>query len=335
MPVQNRISINGVSIAARTGSVLLEAAELQGIEYPHDCRAGRCGTCLTRIRKGITVGGETTQPRMVLACQARILSDLKVEFDDLPSPQMVAAKLGNVVDLGPDVVELEVLPVTPLEILPGQYCRFTFRGFPTRSFSPTVPLAGRVQPGAFRLQIQRVPGGRVSSQFGSKIKTGHHLKIEGPFGTAFHRPNRKERLVLAARGTGFAPILAVADAALRENRHREIVLVAGARNIEQLYMPAALGRLSTAPNVAVIATAEEPQNRSRVVRHGPVAEHLPRLKSDDLIYVAGGKRLVEGIASLARTAGAQVHFDDFESSSPEEVAGGVSGILAKAASWLG
>ena len=306
---------------------------LQGVAFPHDCRAGRCGTCLTRVRKGITVGGEAGQPNLVYACQARVLSDLNVEFDDLPPPARVAARLEGLADLSADVVELEIRPATPLEMWPGQYCRFTFNGFPSRAYSPTVPLQGSRQNGTFRLQVQRVPGGNVSPQFGQAITAGHRLKIEGPYGAAFHRPGRRERLILASRGTGFAPILAVADAALRENYRREIVLVAGARRIESLYMPSALGRLSAAPNVTVIGTAEEPQFQSRLVRPGRVIDYLPALGPNDLVYVAGGRRLVGEIGERARTAGAQVHFDVFEASGSGQAGGGLRNILAKAMSW--
>ena len=222
-----------------------------------------------------------------------------------------------------------------MDLLPGQYCHFTFQGFPARTYSPTVPLKGSNQLGTFRLQIQRVEGGKVSPQLGTGIKAGHPLKIEGPFGSAFHRPGRRERLVLASRGTGFAPILAVADAALREDRHREIVLVAGARNLAALYMPSALGRLSSGPGVSVIATAEEPQNQSSLVRQGPVAEHVPALNANDIVYVAGGRRLVESVASLARDVGAEIYFDEFEASGSNTTGGGIGGILSMASDWFG
>ena len=331
MPILHKISANGSLFSARSGAVLLDAALLQGVEFPHDCRAGRCGTCLTRVKKGITLGGETGEPRTVYACQARVLSDLKVEFDDLPPPQTVGAQVTGMTDLAQDVVELQVRPDGPLPILPGQYCRFTFRGFPTRAYSPTVSMTGETQAESFRLQIQRVPGGQVSTNLGERICSGHRLTIEGPFGTAFHRPGRSERLVLVARGTGFAPILAVADAALRENFQRDMVVIAASRRIEELYMPAALGRLSTAPNASVVATVEQPQGQSRLVRTGPVEDHLPCLTRGDIVYVAGGRRFVEGVANLARAVGAQVHFDAFESSGSDNSAGGFFGKFAKTA----
>jgi 3-phenylpropionate/trans-cinnamate dioxygenase ferredoxin reductase subunit len=225
--------------------------------------------------KGITIGGEAGQSRMVYACQARVLSDLHVEFDKVPPPLHVNAIVEDVAELAADVVEVSIKPLAPIDPLPGQYCRFAFRGFPSRAYSPTLELRRSRQSGTFGLHVKRVKGGRVSSELGRAIRPGHRLWIDGPFGTAFHRRGRKERLVLASSGTGFAPMFAVADAALMENYHRPMVLVAGARRLDQLYMPSALGRLSAAPNVTIIATAEEPQSESRLVRVGGVTDHLP------------------------------------------------------------
>ena len=333
MATHHKISANGVSFGARSGAVLLDAALLQGVSLPHDCRAGRCGSCLTRVRKGVTVGGESGQPRMVYACQARVLSDLAIEFEDLPEPVRIKAQLTGLRELTSDVVELEIKTETPLEMFPGQYCRFTFRGFPTRAYSPTAALQGRNWADTFNLHIQRVRNGRVSSQFGTSINAGHALTIEGPFGTAFHRPERSERLVLASSGTGFAPIYAVAEAALRENFQRQIVLIAGARQLQSLYMPAALGWMSAAPNTTVIATADRPHGISRVVRTGSVAEHLPPLQASDIVYAAGGPIVVNAVSKIASKVGAQVHCDVFQPAGADERTGGLGELWSRLSPW--
>ena len=334
MPSRHSVSANGSLFSAHAGETLLDAALLGGVEFPHDCRTGRCGTCLVRVREGTTLGGESGQPAMVLACQARVLSNLKVEYDVLPPVARVAGRLDSLIDLSGDVVELSIRPSAPLAMLPGQYCRVAFQGHPARAYSPTAPVGRAAQSDTISLHVQRVPGGRVSSRLGQAISAGHRLTIEGPFGTAFHRPNRNERLVLASRGTGFAPIFAVANAALRENWQREMVLVAGARTLEALYMPAALGRLSAAPNVAVIATVEEPQIHSRLVRHGPVPDNLPPLDGGDIVYVAGGYRLVETIVRAALDAGAGVYYDKFDTAEAANATGQPRSLWSKAATWL-
>jgi 3-phenylpropionate/trans-cinnamate dioxygenase ferredoxin reductase subunit len=322
---------NGARFSARSGDILLEAALASGIDLPHDCRAGRCGTCLLRLRQGRTFGGESRQPRMIHACQARVFSDLTLEYDALPPVERTSARVTRLRDLTSDVVEVTIMPARRLPLLPGQYCRFTFRGFPSRAFSPTAPLdrpAGASR--SFRLNVKRVRGGRVSPAFGRLIKVGHRLKVEGPYGSAFLRPGRTQRLVLVAGGTGFAPMWAVADAALRENPSREIVLIAGVRDLKSFYMWPALNRAARISNISVIATAEEPQQAHPAIRQGRPDDHLPRLTTDDIAYAAGAPKMVDSVAKAAEAAQAAFYCDPFEASGQGKERGGWLNVL----SWI-
>jgi NAD(P)H-flavin reductase len=92
---------------------------------------------------------------------------------------------------------------------------------------------------------------RVSGALGKTITVGHHLKVAGPFGTAFFRPESNKRLALIAGGTGYAPILSIAAAALKENRSRTIALVVGARKAASIYILRGLIALRRNPNVSV------------------------------------------------------------------------------------
>jgi CDP-4-dehydro-6-deoxyglucose reductase, E3 len=305
---------NGARFSARPGDILLDAALSSGIELPHDCRAGRCGTCLVRLQRGRTFGGESRQEGMIHACQARVFSDLAVEYDVLPAIERIDARVSRVADLTDDVVEVTITPARRMPLLAGQYCRFTFRGFPSRAFSPTAPLHRPARAGrSFRLNVKRVRGGRVSPCFGRLIRVGHPLKVEGPFGSAFLRPGKTQRLVLVAGGTGFAPMWSIAEAALRENPARQVVLVTGARKLDSLYMWPALNRVAVLPNVSVFATVEE-QPAHPALRQGRPSDHVPRLTADDVVYAAGAPEMVDGVAEAARDARALFYCDPFEAS---------------------
>ena len=136
------IQANGTRFHAQTGQVILDSALMNGVEFPHDCRAGRCGSCLTRVKRGLTIGGETLQRGMVHACQAQALSDLDLEFDVLPPPQSVAGTVASLVPRSRDVIEVHLNLNAPINPIAGQYCTFQFRGYPARSFSPTRPADG-------------------------------------------------------------------------------------------------------------------------------------------------------------------------------------------------
>jgi 3-phenylpropionate/trans-cinnamate dioxygenase ferredoxin reductase subunit len=189
------------------------------------------------------------------------------------------------------------------------------------------------QPGdrrAIHLQVRRVRGGRVSSALGATIKAGHRVKLKGPFGSAFLRPGQNEqRLVLVASGTGFAPIWSIADAAMRENSRRELVLAVGARSIEMLYMIPALLRLARCPNAMIIPVVDKPQTVTAAVHTGSPVDYLPTLYADDIVYAAGSPRLVEAVKDTAKASGASCYSDPFVPN-----AEGQRGLLSRAASWL-
>ena len=85
-----RLTLDGeehiVPIAA--GDTLLEAALAAGIDAPHSCTEGRCGTCMSWLRNG-EVSMATTRalsPRSkergyVLACQSRPSSPAPIWLD--------------------------------------------------------------------------------------------------------------------------------------------------------------------------------------------------------------------------------------------------------------
>lgn len=303
--------VNGQAFPARPGDVLLDAALTSGVDVPHECRSGQCGTCRVRVADGRVLGGHAGEG-FVHACQARLLSNVEVQFDEVPHVASVPGTLIEVRDIAAEVAEVAVRIARPLSFLPGQYVELAFAGHPPRPYSPTAALDAMPRPGELRFHIKRVAGGAVSSRLGYDIAAGHAVAITGPFGSAFLRAGSRQRLVLVASGTGFAPIWAIADAALREWPGRPIALVAGARSIEALYMAPALQLLSMCPNVALTMTTREPQSYAEVVCHGPVAAHLPPISATDIVHVAGAPQLVAAVSRHAEAAGAELHADAFE-----------------------
>ncbi len=85
-----RLTLDGedhtVPIAA--GETLLEAALAAGIDAPHSCTEGRCGTCMSWLRSGEVSMASTgaLSPRSkergyVLACQSRPSSPAPIWLD--------------------------------------------------------------------------------------------------------------------------------------------------------------------------------------------------------------------------------------------------------------
>ena len=293
------ITANGRSFPARTGEVILDAALMHGVEFPHDCRAGH-----------------TIQPRMIHACQARVLSDMELEFERMPAVRSMAAKVVSIEPRSADVVEVGLELEDPIRYRPGQYCTFKFRGFPKRSFSPTIPADGSSSENDITLHVKRVRGGLVSNALGNRIMPGHALRVEGPYGSAFYRANTTKRLVLVSGGTGFAPILSIGFAALAEDPLRKMVIVAGAKRIESLYMAPVLLKLKRFPGIELLVTASELGEHEGVVLQGDPEDHVPPLASDHAVYAAGSPAMILRLAERAREVDADFYSDPFEPNVP-------------------
>jgi NAD(P)H-flavin reductase/ferredoxin len=303
---------------ARPGDLLLDAALMNGIEVPHDCRSGHCGTCRCKVVSGVVVGGETDAHGSILACQTRIWSDLEIGVEDIPTVETFAGRVTSIGHLAKDVVEVTISTPSPVPYLPGQYCQFRFNGFPVRAYSPTIALEGPANRDTIRLHIRRIPNGRVSGAFGRSIRPGHKVKIIGPYGSAYFRPGNSNRLVLVGSGTGFAPIWSIAHAALCEMPDRELVVIAAAKKRDSLYMGRALVRLAAFPKVRVVPVLEHLSGPTRVFRLGRPTDFLPKLTNEDCVYAAGAPAMVTAVADSARTAGAPCYVDPFAATQDEE-----------------
>lgn len=331
MPKACKVTFNDETFYANCGDLLLDGALMSGVEMPHDCRSGVCGACKVRLVDGKVFGGTDAASDTIYACQARVVSDLTLQAEPTPDPTSAIARVADLVRLAPDVVGVTLDLQRPFPYLPGQYCKLQFRGFPARCYSPTYPLQGAPDDHYLHFHIRRLPNGIVSSALGDKIRVGHRVRLSGPFGSAFHRPNHHGRIVIVASGTGFAPMWSVAVGAITERPQRELVFIVACRKLQSFYMDGALCRLALFPNVTIIPVVSEPQNVSSALRSGRPTDYLPDLSPSDLVYTAGAPAMTETVARIAAAAGAKCYTDPFVSNASED---GQAGLIARVVGWF-
>ncbi len=334
MPRQHQITIDGQSFLAPSGQLLLDAALSNGIELPYECRAGHCGTCCVRLVSGEVRGGEGAEPGIVHACQCRIAGDADIETHQRTGVRSIEGVLRALRPLSSEVMEVEIRMEQALPYLAGQYAQVRFSGYPSRPFSlthPLRPMHGSPNGRSVWFHVRRMKGGRVSPSLGKRIKPGHHVKLTGPYGSAHFRPNLDSPLILVATNTGFAPIWAIAVAALREHPERPMLIIAGGRTLEQLYMWPALARLACFPNVQVVPFCSTPQTLLNAVKHGRPTDYLPALLPTDVLYACGAPGMVDSIKEIAARIGAVCYADPFLPTADDPVE---EGVLGRAANWL-
>ncbi|MGE3144746.1 MAG: 2Fe-2S iron-sulfur cluster-binding protein [Pseudorhodoplanes sp.] len=314
MSSQCHLTINGKPVEASAGETLIDAALGGWLLIPHDCRSGQCESCRVTVVSGKVDDQGSLHGRTVLACQARVSGDAEIRFDELPAPVKRTAVVTEYKLLSPEIAEVIVATDRALDYRPGQYVRVKFAGFPAREYSPTVRLLGDTDAAELVFHIRLLPDGQVSSQIGTGIRPGHRVHVQGPFGNAYLRDGQGP-LVLVAGGTGWAPVWALARAARKTQRDRHMIVIAGSRDAENLYMRPALNWLADDGVRDVFATAE--RGALHPVLSGRPSHYLPLLSMEDTVYVAGPAGLVDAVKRKAWNASAQCYADPFLPSAQE------------------
>ncbi len=306
---------SGHSFEAAEGRNVLHAALEAGFNLPYSCRAGGCSTCKAQIIDGKVdhaLSSETYLPQALrdqgfaLLCQAKPLSDLTVAIDELAlhlaKPNIVPCRVKQIRKLAPDVVVLHLR--TPYNdnmlFAAGQYIDFLLEGGKRRSYS--IANAPMLEGGMMDLEIhiRHTPGGLFTDRVFNRLKVNEVLRFEGPRGTVYLREERQKPIIFLASGTGFGPITAIGEYALRRkiSMQRPIGLYWGCRTRQDLYMPELPQRwASEAPNfrfVPVLSDALPGDNwsgRAGFV-HRAVMEDFPDL-SGHQVYACGAPLMVD------------------------------------------
>ncbi len=251
MTHQVTIRNTGHRFSARDGSTILQSALDAGLVLPYGCRDGACGSCKGKLVDGSIDYGRysekalTAQERAqgyALFCQAKPLSDVAIEAREVRKAgdiqvRKLPARVQKLERAADDamIVYLKLPANERLMFLPGQYIDILLKDGTRRSFS----MANAPHDDEYvQLHVRHVPGGAFTDYVFQTMKERDILRLEGPFGTFFLREESAKPIVLVASGTGFAPIKALIEAALRKGIPRPMTLYWGARRPKDLYLDA-------------------------------------------------------------------------------------------------
>lgn len=318
--------------------MLLEAALAAGLNLPHSCKSGHCGSCRARLLEGtvtypvprpLGITADEEREGYTLLCRARAASDVTVEArltDSIGEVEIktLPCRIARLNALAPDVLQvwLRLPSVERLNFQPGQYLDVLLEGGRRRSFSIASPPHDSE---LLELHVRRVEGGGFTgSLFGDRaaaavLAQGSLLRIEGPVGQFTYRPGHAP-VIMIAGGTGFAPLKSMLRHVLETGIRREIHLYWGARHVHDLYEEAlVLEWVTRHPQLrftAVLSEAsrvEAAHHRTGFVHDAVLADH-PSLAERD-VYAAGPPAMIEAIRGSfpARGLPAQrLFFDSFD-----------------------
>ncbi len=241
---------SGSAFTVPEGDTILAAALNEGFHLPYGCRNGACGSCKGKLVAGeidygkyqhTALSADERAAGYALFCVAKPLSDVTIESREIGAVKDIVVrklpcrvhKIERVTD---DVAILQLkLPANErLQFLAGQYIEFILKDGARRSFS----MANAPHDDEFlQLHVRHVPGGSFTDHVFKTMKERDILRFEGPLGSFFLHESEKP-IVFVASGTGFAPIKAIIESALKHEIGRPMTLYWGGRRPKDLYLDA-------------------------------------------------------------------------------------------------
>lgn len=335
-------------ITAAADRPVLESALDAGLNLPHSCKSGHCGSCRARLVEGeihypngqpLGLTADEARAGHILMCQALPRSDLSVEARLIANVADVEIKtlpcrIARLERLAPDVMQvfLKLPSVEALQFQAGQYLDVLLDDGRRRSFSiASPPHHGDL----IELHVRRVMGGGFSELLFTTLKVGALLRIEGPVGQFVYREGNAP-LLMVSGGTGFAPMKSMLMHMFEHGIRRETHLYWGGRQAVDVYQKDLVMEwmrrhpqlhftavLSEAGDIAaedvglggLHPTYGSAARRLGWVHEAALADH-PQLDEFD-VYVAGPPALVEIVRSTYPPRGAtRLYFDSFDYAPP-------------------
>ena len=211
---------NNKTFTCDKDSTIFEAAKKSNIVLEHSCLSSRCRSCVVKIISGNTIDNEEElvltekdkNNNYVLSCNAKPLSDLELDIEDLGDitlfeKKIIPSKISVIETLTDDVIKivLRLPPNSNFNFNPGQYVNI-IKGNLTRSYSIANISNHKNQLEFF---IKKYTNGLMSEYFFKEAKINDLLRLEGPIGTFFLRNSSFKNIIFLATGTGIAPIRSI------------------------------------------------------------------------------------------------------------------------------
>ena len=327
-----RLYPSGHEVECNSGETVLSALEQAGYALPNNCRAGACGECKIRVRSGefdqgmvldMALSQAERQEGYGLMCMAKPLSEiLEIEWGTgdaqpklFPPRENLAFLLVDRILRTPRILELRLRPLgSPMRYWPGQYVSLgdPENGIPARSYS----IANAPRPdGEISLQVSRVDDGMTSCWIHDRLEVGSRVSLSGPYGTFIGNPSAETPVLCLAAGSGLAPIMALAEAALGRGYRQPVTLLFSARTHADLYEQGRLALWQARHRrFRFIRTLTREQGEEPT---GRIPEILPEMFPDlqeYSVFIAGSPEFVDECLAVVRSLGAReelIHSEGF------------------------
>ena len=248
-PVTITLAPGGESFTCGPGETILRAGLAAGFAMPYECASGSCSSCKGRLVDGAadSLWAEATglserdrrKGDRILCCQALPRGDCTVQVRlgevegarEEPAPVPFAATVETFERLVPGVIAFSCRPAQPVPFLPGQFVLLQVPGGQRRAFS-----MANTEADTLAFIVKEKPGGHASRYLFEELATGDAVSLEGPYGRVYLRTPPEREIVCVAGGSGLAPMLSVARAAIADPDTTAVRLFFGVNGADELFM---------------------------------------------------------------------------------------------------
>ncbi len=340
----------GDTLEIKAGDNLLKAALAAGLDWPHDCRVGSCGTCQCHLKEGTikelsdfayVLEGDQLSAGMILACQTQLKSDIVVEVelgageDQAVSISAIEGVLDKTRMLTHDIMELTIKLDAPFPhaaepalnshaYRAGQYADISFPGIEQpRSYSFAKAPENESEK-ELTFFVRKVPNGELTGWLFADDRVGSRVTVTGPYGSFWLRDGDGPILCIAG-GSGMSSIMALLEHATSNDCQRDTVYLFGARTQQDLYCLNELRALEKVRNSNATTgklhflpvLSEEPEDSDWKGLRGMVTDQVTAQALDwttTQAYLCGPPPMIDAAIEVLKKQGVSddnIHFDKF------------------------
>ena len=330
---EHRIQIAGgdAAFACAEDDTVLRAAQRAGLAFPYECNVGSCGNCRFELLDGELANAwpeapalteKDRQRRRHLGCQSQPRGDCQIKlrldarYAPMHRPRRADAVLVSSRAITHDMSEFRFALDSPQAFEPGQYALAWLPGVT----GPRAWSMSNTDAQAWEFQVRRVPGGQGTGALFDRLQDGQRIELDGPYGMAWLRRAAPRDILCLAGGSGLAPMISIARAAMVDPAlaRRQLHFVYGARTPADLCgqdmlstLPGWGQRLHYHGRVSMPPAGWD--GPSGFVHEAALELFGARLKTME-VYFAGPPAMATAVQAMlleAQVAPEQMHFDAF------------------------
>jgi CDP-4-dehydro-6-deoxyglucose reductase len=291
-------------------STIFESARKSDINLEHSCLNARCRSCVVKVLSGKTINKEDElvlteedkNANFVLSCNAKPLSDLELDIEDLGDitlfeKKIIPSKINIIEKLTDDIfkIVLRIPPNSNFNFNSGQYVNI-IKGNLTRSYSIANCSDHKNQLEFF---IKKYTNGLMSEYFFKEAKINDLLRLEGPVGTFFLRDSSFKNIIFLATGTGIAPIKSILEGLEKSHeqyQNKNLWVIVGARYQEDLFWKPNFKNLNI-KYIPVLSRPESDWNGAQGYVQDIVLNHQIDLENTQ-VYACGSNDMINSAKEL-------------------------------------